>query len=102
MGKKKDKASENEFLVTLTTANGETLTYEFLDRIEYQDEEYVILYPAGTEDGDCEIVQVDQVDLDNGTESYRGIDDEKILSKVFDLFLKRVEEAEKELEEEGK
>ena len=88
-----DFAEEYEAeIITLEDDLGNEKDFEFLDVVEYDGDEYIILLPE--EEGDEEqnevmILRIDSVDDEN--ENYVGIDDEDILQKVFDIFKKRYE-----------
>lgn len=61
--------------------------FEFLDLIEYQGEEYVVLLPADEteEAGEVVILKLEGTD-DEENESYASVDDETVLNAVFDIF----------------
>ncbi|MCI6733283.1 MAG: DUF1292 domain-containing protein [Lachnospiraceae bacterium] len=72
--------------------------FEFLDEVEYNGKEYVVLLPldeAGDE-GLVEILEVVEKDLENDIEKYVGVDDDAILSAVFDIFQERFGEEDEE------
>ena len=75
-------------IVILNDEDGNEIKFEFLDLIEYDSEEYVVLLPvddAGeNEDGEVVILKLEDADTDE--ESYVSVDDEEILSAVFDVF----------------
>lgn len=80
---------ENEELdniITLNDEEGNEVEFEFLDLIEFEGEEYVVLLPVEeTEDaGEVVILQVEDIDTDE--ESYTSVEDETILNKVFEIF----------------
>ena len=84
---------ENEELdniVTLNDEDGNEVKLEFLDLVELDEEEYVVLLPVsedGEEDeGEVVILKVEDSDGDSDEESYVGITDEEILNKVFEIF----------------
>ena len=81
---------ENEgALITLTDDEGNEVEFEFLDVIEYDNDEYIVLI-ENNEDAD-EVVILKINALDEETEEYVSIDDEDILETVFDMFKKRYE-----------
>lgn len=81
---------ENEgALITLTDDEGNEVEFEFLDVIEYDGDEYIVLI-ENDEDAD-EIVILKINALDEETEEYVSIDDEEILQTVFDMFKKKYE-----------
>ena len=88
-----DFAEEYEAqIITLEDDLGNEKDFEFLDVVEYDSDEYIILLPAEDEDSsEVMILRIDSVDDD--TESYAGIDDEEVLQKVFDIFKKRYQDA---------
>lgn len=81
---------ENEgALITLTDDDGNEVEFEFLDVIEYDGDEYIVLI-ENDEDAD-EVVILKINALDEETEEYVSIDDEEILQTVFDMFKKKYE-----------
>lgn len=81
---------ENEgALITLTDDEGNEVEFEFLDVIEYDGGEYIVLI-ENDEDAD-EVVILKINALDEETEEYVSIDDEEILQTVFDMFKKKYE-----------
>ena len=84
---------ENEELdniVILNDENGEEVKFEFLDLVELDEEEYVVLLPVteeGEEDeGEVVILKVEDTDEDTEEESYVSVEDEDTLNKVFEIF----------------
>lgn len=81
---------ENEgTLITLTDDEGNEVEFEFLDVIEYDGDEYIVLI-ENDEDAD-EVVILKINALDEETEEYLSIDDDEILETVFDMFKKKYE-----------
>ena len=81
---------ELDNVVILNDEEGNELKFEFLDLIELDDEEYVVLLPMtaeGEEDeGEVVILKVEDIDEDTDEESYVSVDDEEVLNKVFEIF----------------
>ena len=77
-------------IIVLNDENGNEVRFEFLDLIEYESEEYVVLLPVIEEgeedDGEVVILQVDDSDEDSDEESYTSVDDEQTLTAVFEIF----------------
>ena len=92
-----DEEFEGEDLdnvVILNDENGEEVRFEFLDLVELNDEEYVVLLPiteeGEEEEGEVVILKVEDTDDDDSDEeSYVSVDDEEILNKVFEIFKER-------------
>lgn len=81
---------ENEdALITLVDDEGNEVEFEFLDVVEYEGEEYIVLI-ENEEDAD-EVVILKINPIDDNTEEYVSIDDEDLLQKLFDIFKKKYE-----------
>ena len=75
-------------IITLEDDLGAERDFEFLDVVEYDGDEYIILLPVEEEEqNEVMILRIESVD--DETENYVGIDDEEILQKVFDIFRER-------------
>ena len=74
----------NDNIVILNDEFGNEFQFEFLDLVEYNGEEYVVLLPADDEDGEVVILKVEAIDDDN--DSYTSVEDEDILMAVFQIF----------------
>ena len=80
-------------IVILNDEDGNEVKFEFLDLVELDDEEYVILLPV-VDDGveeewEVVILKVEDTDEDSEEESYVSVEDEEILNKVFEIFKER-------------
>ncbi len=76
-------------IITLEDDLGNEKDFEYLDTVEYDSDEYIILLPVD-EDEDAAEVMILRVDsLDDESELYVGIEDEDILQAVFDIFKDR-------------
>lgn len=86
-----DFAEEYEAeIITLEDDLGNERDFEYLDTVEYDGEEYIILLPVEAEDEEQNEVMILRVDsLDDENEEYVGIDDEVVLQAVFDIFKDR-------------
>lgn len=88
-----DNEENNEMqdnIITLKDETGKDLKFEFLDLIEYNNENYVVLLPVaedGTEEGE-EVVILKEEGLteDGEDESYGTVEDEAVLNQVFEIF----------------
>ena len=75
-------------IITLEDDLGNEKDFEFLDTVEYDGDEYIILLPVEEEEqNEVMILRIDSIDDEN--ENYVGIDDEDVLQKVFDIFKER-------------
>ena len=76
-------------MIILNDEEGKEVRFEFLDLIELDNEQYVVLLPAedkhGEEPGEVVIRQVEDTENEN-EESYVSVEDEETLNKVFEMF----------------
>lgn len=78
---------ELDNIIVLNDEEGNEVNFEFLDLIEYEGEEYVVLLPTEEEEDSDEVVILKVEDTeDEETESYVSVDDEDTLQKVFEIF----------------
>ena len=77
---------EEDSILTLTDENGQEMQFEYMDCIEYEGTEYLVLSPV-EEPGQIVILQIEPVDEEN--ENYLAVTDEDILDAVFDIFKER-------------
>ena len=84
---------ENEELdniIILNDEEGNEVQFEFLDLVELDEEEYVVLLPVSAEgeedEGEVVILKLEDTDENSEEESYVGVEDEEILNKVFAIF----------------
>ena len=81
---------ELDNIIVLNDENGNEVKFEFLDLVELDDEEYVVLLPVSEEgeedEGEVVILKLEDTDEDSEEESYVGVEDEEILNKVFAIF----------------
>lgn len=85
------EGEELDNIVILNDEDGNEVKFEFLDLVELDEEEYVVLLPVteeGEEDeGEVVILKVeDNDDEESDEESYVSVDDEDTLNKVFEIF----------------
>ena len=80
---------ENEELdniITLNDEEGNEVEFEFLDLIEYEGEEYVVLLPVEETEEAGEVVILQVEDIDSEEESYKSVDDDETLNSIFEIF----------------
>ena len=75
---------EETSILTLTDENGVDTDFEYLDCIDYEGKEYLVLMPADEAATDIIILEVEPVDEE--TENYLSVQDETILNAVYDIF----------------
>ena len=81
---------EEEFsTLTLVDDKGEETVFEYLDCIEYQGKEYLVLTPM-EEEGQIVILEVEPVDEEN--ENYNAVEDEAVLEAIYEIFKERYQD----------
>ena len=81
---------EESSLITLTDDNGVETTFEYLDCIEYQGKEYLVMIPAVEDANEIVILEIQPVDEEN--ENYLAVEDEAILDAVYNIFKERYQD----------
>ena len=81
---------ELDNIVILNDEDGNEVKFEFLDLVDYEDEQYVVLLPMmeddEEDDGEVVILKLEDTEDDSEEESYVSVDDEEVLMKVFEIF----------------
>ncbi len=73
--------------LTLTDENGVDTEFEYLDCIEYNGKEYLILLPLDDEESGIVILEIEPVDEEN--ENYLAVENTDILDGVYEIFKER-------------
>lgn len=83
-----NNGEELDNIIILNDEDGNEVKFEFLDLMEYEGEEYVILLPTeeGEDNDEVVILKVEDVEDDPDMETYVSIDDEDTLNAVFEMF----------------
>lgn len=82
-----DESEEIDNIIVLNDENGEEVPFEFLDLIEYEGEEYVVLLPVEEAEEADEVVILKLEDTESeDEESYVSVDDENVLNTIFEMF----------------
>lgn len=87
--KMQEQGDELDNVIILNDEDGNEVQFEFLDVIDYNEEEYVVLLPveeaSDDEIGEVVILKVEPTESEE-EESYVGVDDEEVLNAVFEIF----------------
>ena len=79
-----ENEQEESEILTLTDENGNDVDFEYLDCMEYQGKEYLVLMPADEPETQIVILEVEPVD--DELENYLAVEDEAVLDAVYDMF----------------
>ena len=90
-----NEEEELDNILVLNDEEGNEVDFEFLDLIEYEGEEYVVLLPVEQEEteepGEVVILKLEDTEAED-EESYVSVDDEEVLSRVFEMFKHKFED----------
>ncbi len=75
---------EESNILTFVDENGEEVTFEYMDCIEYQDKEYLALLPVDENSAEVVILEIETVDDEN--ENYLTVEDDSTLEAVYAIF----------------
>ena len=78
---------EESSVITLTDENGVETDFEYVDCIDYEGKEYLVLLPADEESSEVVILEIEPVDEEN--ENYLSVEDEGVLNAVYAIFKER-------------
>ncbi len=78
---------EDANILTLTDENGVDTEFEYLDTVEYDGKEYLLLLPLEDDESGIVILEIEPVDEEN--ENYLAVDDESVLDAVYSIFKDR-------------
>lgn len=81
---------KDDNIVVLTDEEGNEVSFEFLDLIQYRGKEYVVLLPNTDEAEEVVILQLEYAD--DETESYLSVENEYTLEAVFEMFKQRAKD----------
>ena len=99
-----EQGDDLDNILVLNDENGKEVQFEFLDLIEYDEEEYVVLLPideSGEEEiGEVVILKVEETESEE-EESYVGVEDEEVLNKVFEIFKEKFKDEFDYVDEEN-
>lgn len=77
-------------ILTLTDENGNDVEFEYLDCIDYEGKEYLVLIPAEEDANEIVILEVEPVDEEN--ENYLAVSDEAVLNAVYGIFKEKFQD----------
>ena len=81
---------EEASILTLTDENGQDVNFEYLDCLEYQGTEYLVLMPEGEDE--IVIMEIEPVDEEN--ENYLAVEDEAVLDAVYGIFKEKFKDVQ--------
>ena len=82
--------AENENLLILADENGEKVEFEYLDTVEFNSREYIILYPI--DDAGEEVVILQLIQYEDGSDEFVPVEKEEELNSIFEIFKDRMKD----------
>ena len=79
--------AEEVSVLTLTDENGNDVDFEYMDCVEYEGKEYLVLMPMEEDSDEIVILEIEPVDEE--TENYLAVSDEAVLNAVYAIFKER-------------
>ena len=79
-----EEFEEEIMIIELTDEDGVTTEFEYLDTIQYDGEEFVVLIENDESAEGVIILKIESVD--DETENYVGIEDEELVEKIYEIF----------------
>lgn len=80
---------EEVTILTLHDDEGNEEQFELLDLVDYQDKQYIVLFPVEDDDMEIVILQVEEIEGNDEEEAYIAVEDEAILDSVYGIFKER-------------
>lgn len=85
-----EEMNDLENIVVLTDQNGKDIEFEFLDIVESNGQQYVILLPV--EEAEKGEVVIFRIEGDGDDETYVGVEDAEEAERVFNAFKEQAKE----------
>ena len=81
---------EETGILTLTDENGQDVDFEYLDCLDYEGKEYLVLMPADEEANEIVILEEEPVDEEN--ENYLAVTADAVLDAVYAIFKEKFQD----------
>lgn len=81
---------EETEILTMTDENGNEVEFEYLDCLEYEGKEYLVLMPNEEDANEIVILEVEPVDEE--IENYLAVEDEAVLNAVYGMFKEKYQD----------
>ncbi|SEK19399.1 Protein of unknown function [Ruminococcus sp. YRD2003] len=82
-----EELEENENYITLTDDNGNEVSFEILDTVEYKERLFAVLLPFDEEDDGIVILEIIEGD-DEEFDDFVAVEDDALLEEVYTEFKK--------------
>jgi hypothetical protein len=90
-----EKFNADDNYIELLDENDESVMFEFIHALNYQEVDYVVLAPVEEDPDEEETgVVILRAVIGDEEDSYEAVDDEELLNKLFEMFVAEMEEIE--------
>ena len=81
--------SEDANIMKFQDEDGSVYLFELLDTVEFEGREYAVMLPEEGSEFDNGMLHIFEVaeELDSETDTYLGIDDQRVIDEVYKIFL---------------
>lgn len=83
--------TDNDNIIVLTDDEGNELECDYLDTVNYQGKDYVVLYPLDQDEDEGDVIIFELAEGDDGSEEYLTVEDEDLLDEVFEEYMRVME-----------
>lgn len=90
--KMSERIEDMDNIVKLEDEDGKEMEFEFLDLVEYENREFVVLLPMEEDAEEVVILEVIPCEDDEEMEEYVSIESEELLNAVFEVFKEKNKE----------
>ena len=87
---------DNEYFVSFTDEQGRANNFEILAVIEYEGTDYAVMLPENDSPAYNGLLYIFEIaeELDSDTDTYIGVEDQRIIDAVYEMFMDEVEKME--------
>ena len=87
------KNEDNDFFVSFIDEEGRRNNFEILAVLEYEGRDYAVMLPEEDSPAYNGLLYVFEVveELDSGTDTYMGVEDDAVIEGVYEMFMREVE-----------
>ncbi len=78
--------NESQYIIVLNDEDGNEVEMEYIDLIEYEGKEYVVLLPTEEDADEVVILLIESYDEETDTEVYAQVEDDETLNAVYQIF----------------
>ncbi|MBQ8000113.1 MAG: DUF1292 domain-containing protein [Ruminococcus sp.] len=78
--------NESDSIIILNDEDGNEVEMEYIDLVEYEGKEYIVLLPVEEDADEVVILLIESYDEETDTEVYAPVEDDETLGAVYQIF----------------